>query len=63
MKEDGLVRHVAGKGEVRNAHNTLIWTPEGLYRVGGLGRSWQIIKFYVNEIMCEGVDWTKLTQN
>jgi hypothetical protein len=46
MKEDELVKHVAGKGEVRNAHRT----PAGTVPLRRTELSWEIIKCYVNEI-------------
>jgi hypothetical protein len=64
MKEDEMVRHVAGMEEVRNAHSIFMWTPAGTKPLRGTERSWEkSIKFDDDdEVVCK-VIWIQFSQD
>jgi hypothetical protein len=59
-----LLGHVALFGEIRSAHKILVGNPDGRTSLGRLGEDGRIIlKWTLNKIVLEGVDWIRLTRH
>jgi hypothetical protein len=60
----GWAGHVAGLGEMQNAHKILFWKPEGKRPIGRPKLWWvDNITMYLKEIEWDGVDWIYVAQD
>jgi hypothetical protein len=60
----GRARHVARKGEKRNAYRILVGKPEGKRTLGRTKRRWMDnIKIDLREIRCDVMDWIDVAQD
>ena len=56
----GWAGHVARKGERRGVHRVLVGKPEGRRPLGRPRRRWEDnIKMDLQEVGCQGLDWSE----